>query len=134
MKTGNTTLPIAVHEVLRHVRKALPRVTQVLYTQHGRWMFLDEDGTAPDFPSTGIDVGLLEDVQRWVDDHYDLPVVFALPSKELLQAPDTALSLLIELAAYEAQAFENDEPVNAADLVDWFGFFRKRVRRLLNGE
>ncbi|MHB0668453.1 Hypothetical protein HVPorG_03891a (plasmid) [Roseomonas mucosa] len=39
--------------------------------------------------------------------------------------------LLDEAVAFEAEAFDEDEPVSGADLVDWFAGWRDRVRTLL---
>lgn len=40
----------------------------------------------------------------------------------------SAEQLFAELLAYKRQAFENDEDVNGADMVDWFSEFRLRVK------
>lgn len=39
--------------------------------------------------------------------------------------------LLDQALAYEAAAFDEDEPVSGADLVEWFANWRGRVRTLL---
>jgi hypothetical protein len=39
--------------------------------------------------------------------------------------------LLDEALAFEAEAFDEDEPVSGADLVEWFSGWRGRVRKLL---
>ena len=39
--------------------------------------------------------------------------------------------LLDEALAFEAEAFDDDEPVSGADLVEWFAGWRGRVRKLL---
>ncbi|MCR0984052.1 hypothetical protein [Roseomonas populi] len=39
--------------------------------------------------------------------------------------------LLDEAVAFEAEAFDEDEPVSGADLVDWFASWRVAVRTLL---
>ena len=39
--------------------------------------------------------------------------------------------LLDEVVAFEAEAFDEDEPVSGADLVQWFADWRGRVRTLL---
>lgn len=36
--------------------------------------------------------------------------------------------LIDEALEYEAEAFDNDEEVNGADLVDWFAGWRRRVK------
>jgi hypothetical protein len=46
--------------------------------------------------------------------------------------PEDPLALLRELGEYKAGDFENDVPINGADLVDWFRDFRKRVWRTLH--
>jgi hypothetical protein len=45
-------------------------------------------------------------------------------------APDME-TLLQEALDYEADAFNNDQPVNGADLVDWFAEWRQRAAATL---
>lgn len=40
-------------------------------------------------------------------------------------------AVLYEALDYEAEAFKDDEPVNGADLIDWFSEWRHRVASAL---
>jgi hypothetical protein len=41
---------------------------------------------------------------------------------------NTIETLVHEALGYESEAFESDEAVNAADLVDWFAEWRERAK------
>jgi len=42
--------------------------------------------------------------------------------------------LMVEALDYEAEAFDKDEAVNAADLVDWFAAWRERAKAVVRTE
>jgi len=51
----------------------------------------------------------------------------------LIATPPDLNGLLHEALRYEAAAFNDDEPVSGADLLDWFAEWRLRVTSVLAG-
>lgn len=68
-------LPEKIRLAFEEVRKHHPQVCMVVYSQDGRWLFMDADLNSPIF-RTQVDVGLLEDAQEYAEKHYALPVAF----------------------------------------------------------
>jgi hypothetical protein len=69
---------------------------------------------------------------------YGSPDFPGLTLEHIHATPDAGRSVRLESAvlaalAYEAEAFDGDEPVNGADLVDWFADWRADAKAALEG-
>lgn len=70
--------PSTVEKALAHVRTMHPDVTHVVYTREGKWVFMTDDGDAPDFALDLVDTGLLEDAADQVSNGTGFPSVFCI--------------------------------------------------------
>lgn len=99
-----TAVTVAVIKAFRNVLEHHPDVTSVRYDDDYRWLFLNSDGTAPEF--TNVDVGLLEDAADSID---MVPVTFTL--QEIHAAEQ---KILAEEAAARDRKLHEVELVQAA--------------------
>ena len=67
----------AVQEALRHVNAKFPTVTQVFFSNDGRWFYCDSEFKAPVF-SNAIDISILEKAADAADNTKGFPCAFNL--------------------------------------------------------
>lgn len=98
--TREHLIPSKVREALDHVRRYRPDIVQVVFTITGHWLFLTAEGKAPAL-CADVNVSLLEDAQRWVDDNCGLPQVYAFAPRT---EPVTVRELIAQLREQPADA------------------------------
>ncbi len=72
-----TFVPESVMKAFVHVQQKFPDVKQVQYYEDGQWLFVNSDGTYPDFGDESIDQTILENA---ADEVYGLgQICYSLP-------------------------------------------------------
>jgi hypothetical protein len=67
-----------VKNALEHVRHFFPEVTCVMYTRSLKWVYMDDDGEAPNFAGSHIDPNILQKAADSLCGEVDFPVAYSI--------------------------------------------------------